>query len=56
MRSANNVLHCERILAESSEGRWLTRHSETPYLRPSMAMREIAFLVGPKPASESLGT
>ncbi len=34
----------------SSAGRCVTMHSDTPYLRPSLAMREIARLVGSKPS------
>ncbi len=47
-RMANIVEHCDRTVASSSDGRWVTMPSETPYLRPSLAMRPIAVRVGPK--------
>ena len=50
------VLHCDRIVGSSSAGRWVTMHNDTPYLRPSLAMREIARLVGSKPRLLSIGT
>ena len=50
------VLHWDRIVGSSSAGRWVTMHSETPYLRPSLAMREMARLVGSKPSVLSIGT
>ena len=56
MRMANIVLHWERIVSEISEGRWVTRQSDTPYLRPSFAMRAIARRVGSNPRLLSLGT
>jgi hypothetical protein len=53
MRSAKTVLHCDRIVSDISDGRWLTRHSETPYFRPSLAIREIDRRVGSKPRLSS---
>jgi hypothetical protein len=55
MRNAKIVLHWERTVVASSDGRWLMRQSETPYLRPSLAIRESARLVGSKPALASAG-
>ena len=47
------VPHCERTPSARSDGRCVIRPSETPYLRPSLAMREIALRVGPKPMLRS---
>src|SRR4051812_16405716 len=55
IRSAKMVLHWESTVEASSDGRWLTRQSETPYLRPSLAMRESARLVGSKMVLSSAG-
>jgi len=55
-RSENTVLHCERMVGSSSAGRCVMMHNDTPYLRPSLAMREIARRVGSKPALGSFGT
>src|SRR3546814_13013061 len=55
MRSANRVLHWERMVSDSSEGRCDTRPRESPYLRPSLALREMMRRVGPKPWPPSLG-
>src|SRR4051812_46768267 len=55
IRSAKIVLHWESTVEASSDGRWLTRQSETPYLRPSLAMRESARLVGSKMVLSSAG-
>ena len=55
-RIAKMVLHCDRIVGSSSAGRCDTMHSETPYLRPSLAIREIDRLVGSKPWLRSIGT
>ena len=49
MRMANSVLHWEMMVASSSAGLCVTRPRNTPYLRPSLAMREMALRVGPKP-------
>jgi hypothetical protein len=49
MRMANSVEHCDRIVESSSAGRCVTRPRNTPYLRPSLAMREMARRVGAKP-------
>ena len=55
MRMANSVLHWEMMVASSSAGRCVTRPRNTPYLRPSLAMRETALRVGPKPMLLSPG-
>ena len=49
MRIANRVEHCEMMVESSSAGRCVTSPRNTPYLRPSLAMRESALRVGPKP-------
>ena len=46
------VEHCERTVESSSLGRWDTTQSEAPYLRPSLAMRPIAWRVGAKPTDD----
>ena len=46
MRIAKIVLHCDRMVGDSSDGRWVIRQSETPYFRPSLAIWEIARRVG----------
>lgn len=38
---AIKLLHCEKMVSDISEGRWLANNSETPYLRPSLAIRSI---------------
>ncbi len=55
-RMAKTVEHWERIVWSSSPGRCVMTPSDTPYLRPSLAMREIAWRVGKKPSSRSAGT
>src|SRR5690606_41778777 len=45
-RMANSVLHCDRMVGSSSDGRWLTMLSAAPYFRPSLAIRASARLVG----------
>ncbi len=55
-RMAKTVEHWERIVGSSSPGRWVTMPSETPYLRPSLAMRAMAWRVGVKPSLGSAGT
>ncbi|MNL54272.1 hypothetical protein D3C87_1775930 [compost metagenome] len=55
-RMAKTVEHCDRIVGSSSPGRWVMMPSETPYLRPSLAMRAIAWRVGRKPSDGSAGT
>ena len=42
MRMAKSVLHWEMIVGSSSAGRCVTRPRNTPYLRPSLAMRSVA--------------
>jgi hypothetical protein len=56
MRSANTVLHCDRIVGSTSEGRCETMHSATPYLRPSLAILAMARLHGSKPRLGLAGT
>src|SRR5674476_62935 len=48
-RMTKSVEHCEMMVESISAGRCVTRPRNTPYLRPSLAMRESARLVGPKP-------
>src|SRR5712671_6632620 len=55
MRMAKTVLHWDRIDSEISDGRCVTRQSDTPYLRPSFAKRAIDRRVGSKPSDSSLG-
>jgi hypothetical protein len=33
--------HCEKIVSDTSDGRWLTTIKVTPYLRPSFAILSI---------------
>ena len=54
-RIANIVEHCERAVGSSSEGRWVMTPREAPYLRPSLAIRPIAWRVGRNPCAESAG-
>ena len=56
MRSAKSVPHCDSALTASSDGRWVMRPSETPYFRPSLAIRAMARAVAAKPAPASAGT
>jgi 3-hydroxyisobutyrate dehydrogenase-like beta-hydroxyacid dehydrogenase len=39
-RITNRVLHWEMMVGSISAGRWVTRPRKTPYLRPSLAMRD----------------
>jgi hypothetical protein len=39
---AKKLLHCEKIVSEISEGRWLAISSVTPYFLPSLATLSIA--------------
>jgi hypothetical protein len=55
MRMAKMVLHWEMIVASSSAGRCVITARNTPYFRPSLAMREMALRVGPKPIVLSPG-
>ena len=55
MRIANSVEHCEMMVASSSAGRCVISPRNTPYLRPSLAMRDTALRVGPKPIVRSAG-
>src|SRR5688572_27363473 len=50
------VLHWERMVGSSSAGLCVMMASDTPYLRPSLAIREMARLVGSKPRDLSFGT
>ena len=52
---ANRVEHCDKTVESSSEGRWDTTPSEAPYFRPSLAIRPIACLAGPKVCLLSAG-
>ena len=52
----NHWEHFDKLLLESSDGRWLIRHSDTPYLRPSLAMRSMARRVGSNTGAPSAGT
>ncbi len=54
-RMTNSVEHCEMMVGSISAGRCVTRPRNTPYLRPSLAMRESARRVGPKPIFLSAG-
>ena len=54
-RITNMVLHWEMMLGSISAGRWVTRPRNTPYFRPSLAIRDSARRVGPKPILESAG-
>ena len=56
MRSANTVLHWDRIVGSISAGRWETMHRATPYLRPSLAILAMARLQGSKPMCWVAGT
>ena len=56
MRSANTVLHWERIVGSISAGRCVTMQSEAPYLRPSLAILAMARLHGSKPICGLSGT
>jgi len=49
MRSANTVLHWDRMVGSISAGRCVTTHGEAPYLRPSLAILAMARLQGSKP-------
>ena len=46
IRSANTVLHWDKIVGSISAGRWVTMHSDAPYLRPSFAILAMARLQG----------
>jgi len=46
MRIANSVEHCEMMVASSSAGRCVMSPRNTPYLRPSLAMRDTALRSG----------
>ena len=56
MRSANTVLHWERMVGSISAGRCVTMQSEAPYLRPSLAILAMARLHGSKPICGLSGT
>lgn len=54
-RMTKNVEHCEMMVGSISAGRCVTRPRNTPYLGPSLAVRESARRVGPKPTFLSAG-
>ena len=54
-RMQNSVQHWEMMVGSISAGRCVTSPRKTPYLRPSLAMRESARRVGPKPIFLSAG-
>ena len=54
-RITNKVEHCEIMVGSISAGRCVTSPRNTPYLRPSLAMRDSARRVGPKPIFLSAG-
>ena len=55
MRMAKMVLHWEMMVESSSAGRCVTTARNTRYFLPSLAMREMALRVGPKPMVLSPG-
>ncbi len=54
-RMQNSVLHWEMMVGSISAGRCVTSPRKTPYFRPSLAMRDSARRVGPKPIFLSAG-
>ena len=48
-RIAKTVPHCEIAVGDSADGRCVTRASEIPYFRPSLAIRPIDRAVAAKP-------